>query len=332
MTDREDSEEIERAAAAWVVRLDRASPSPGDAAELETWLQGDTRRRGAYVRARAAWMLLDRGRALAGTSTVSPPARFAGLPRRALLVGGAAASVIVAVTGIGLVAPYLRRRPPQRFQTAFGDVRRVQLDDGSSAVLDTDSAIEVDFQPKVRHIKLERGEAWFQVAKDADRPFIVRQGTVEVRAVGTAFSVSTRTNGAAILVTEGVVELSSGPRQSQAPIRLQSGAQALMQDDGRARIEPVASEAMQRTLAWREGRLALDGESLLEATRAFNRYNAVKIAVDDPRLATERLVGWYDIKDPAGFADAVAISLTATAATRDGVIHLSSLAQIKKPG
>ena len=276
-------------------------------------------------------MLLDRGRALAGAAPARSRPRIGGLPRRALLTGGVAASAIVAVAGIGLLVPELRRRPPLRFQTAFGDVRRVQLEDGSAAVLDTDSAIEVDFQPRLRHVRLERGEAWFQVAKDADRPFVVRQGVVEVRAVGTAFSVSSRADGAAILVTEGVVELSSGPRQSVAPIRLQSGAQAVMQSDGRARIEPVANEAMERTLAWREGRLALDGESLLEASRAFNRYNAVKIAIDDPRLAAERLVGWYDIKDPAGFAKAVTLSLPATAATRDGVIHLSSRDQIKNP-
>lgn len=296
MVDRESATDIEAAAARWVVRVDRHGEDPGVRAELEAWLAGDSRRIGAYARAEAAWTHLDRASVLPIEAARPVPA--ARLLRRRSLIGGlgAAAAGLAAV----FVAPRLLAK---RYDTALGEIRRVPMADGSVAAINTNSELEVDLRPRVRAVRLERGEAWFAVAKDPARPFVVASGPVRVRAVGTAFSVRRHDDGSEILVTEGVVEVST---DGQAPRRVTAG-QRIFAGNGAARpAEPKADDNLARQLAWREGQIVLDGQTLAEAAAEFNRYNSRKIEVADPRLAGERFVGWFRTNDPQGFAEAAA--------------------------
>src|SRR3546814_1649845 len=97
--------------------------------------------------------------------------------------------------------------PDQQIQTAVGEIRRVPLSDGSLAAVNTQTSLDVTMKPQVREIALNDGEAWFQVAKDRARPFVVEVGDVRVRAVGTAFGVKRTAGGVDVQVTEGVVEV-----------------------------------------------------------------------------------------------------------------------------
>ncbi|HWU14902.1 MAG TPA: FecR domain-containing protein, partial [Caulobacter sp.] len=174
MTDRETAEEIEAEAARWVWRLDRDDRVPELETELEIWLAGDARRRGAFLKAESVWTLLDRA---GGT-----PARVLGRPVRSVsrrvLLAGAGGAIAAAVVGAGVLI--LRE---DRFSTGVGEVRRVPLEDGSAVAINTASAVEVAFQRTQRTVRLRDGEAWFQVAKDVQRPFVVEAGAVRVRAV-----------------------------------------------------------------------------------------------------------------------------------------------------
>jgi len=239
MTDRETAEDIEAEAARWVWRLDRDGRVPELEIQLEAWLAGDARRRGAFLKAESVWTLLDRAGAAASPSSSAKSARP--VSRRVLLAGAGGAIAAALVAGGVLI---LRE---DRFSTGIGEVRRVPLEDGSAVAINTASAVEVAFQRTQRTVRLRDGEAWFQVAKDVRRPFVVEAGAVRVRAVGTAFSVRRRANGADVLVTEGVVEVWA-EGASRAPSRLRAGQGAFVDASAVVRPAVAAPEAVDRKL------------------------------------------------------------------------------------
>jgi transmembrane sensor len=310
MIKRETAGEIEAAAARWVVRLDRDGRTPELEAELEAWQADDPRRRGALLQAEAAWAMLDRGSQLTGAAPVAPPKRARPLPRRALLAGGGAA-IAASLAGVAYLG--LAR---ERYRTAVGEIRRVPLADGSTAAINTTSVIEVAMTPRRRVVRLDRGEAWFQVAKNPQRPFLVEAGRIRVQAVGTAFAVRRQAAGAEVLVTEGVVEAWTVGAEGQRA-RISAGGRAFVADNAAVEREAASADDVDRALAWRVGKIDLAGETLLEAANEFNRYNARKLRVTDPRLAQERLYGVFRTDDPAGFASAVRQSLGADVSFED---------------
>lgn len=313
MVDRESAADIEADAARWVVRVDREGDDPGVRAELEAWLAGDRRRVGAYVRAEAGWTHLDRASVLAvEPPTVSAPS----LVRRRGVIGGL--GLLAAGLAAMVVAPRLLAR---RYGTALGEIRRVPMADGSVAAINTSSELEVSMRPRLRAVRLERGEAWFAVAKDPDRPFVVESGPVRVRAVGTAFSVRKHDAGSDILVTEGVVEVWT---DGQAPRRVAAGQRVFADNDAGVSVPPKADANLARQLAWRDGQIVLDGQTLAEAAAEFNRYNDRKIEVADPRLAGERFVGWFRTNDPEGFAEAAASTFNGRILTSGEAIVLQA--------
>jgi transmembrane sensor len=309
MTERETADEIEETASRWVCRLAEEGRDAAADAELQAWLAGDPRRQGAFLQAEAVWTLL--GRAQWYEKYQQPTAARAmrpGTPRRALLLGGGAA-MAASVAGVCVLLP-----PGERIQTKIGEIRHVPLSDGSTAAVNTASSLEVVLKPQRRIIKLNDGEAWFEVAKDAQRPFIVEAGRVRVQAVGTAFSVRRRSNGADVLVTEGVVEAWAEGAEG-ASIRIAAGDKAFVADDAAVHEAVAAPSEIDRKLAWRDGKIDLAGETLGEAAAEFNRYNERKIIVADPRLAAEPLFGIFRSDDPISFANAIKVSLGAPVST-----------------
>ena len=298
MQKQDTATDIDAEAARWLLRLDRHGRTPELEAELEAWQSEDPRRKGAFLRAEAAWMVMDR----AGWSEPSEsPSRARLLPtrRHALLAGGIAA-------GLAAIGVYVLR--PSKYVTEVGEVRRLPLNDGSVAEINTASTIQVSLHPDKRIVRMDQGEAWFQVAKDANRPFVVEAGQVRVRAVGTAFSVRRRQNGADVMVTEGIVETwTEGARDK--PVRLTAGEKAYVSEaDPVNRIVSAPSE-IDRELAWRDGNIDLAGESLADAVAEFNRHNRRKLVIADPAIADEPLYGVFHANDPQGFAQAVRVSL-----------------------
>ena len=314
MVDRESAADIDAAAARWVVRADRDGDDPGFRAELEAWLAADRRRTGAYARAQAGWKNLDRA------SVLAPAAAGGARPRRRSIVAGLGA-LAAGVTAAAVVPRLLVRR----YGTTLGEIRRVPMADGSVAAINTDSELEVSLRPRLRAVKLARGEAWFEVAKDPARPFVVESGPVRVRAVGTAFSVRRREGGSDVLVTEGVVEVWT--RDGGAPPRrVAAGERVFAENDAGVLTPPKADADLGRQLAWRDGQIVLDGQTLAEAAAEFNRYNDRKIEIADARLADKRFVGWFRINDPEGFAQAAATTFHGQIAEREDTIILRARA------
>lgn len=318
-----DASATEDDAAAWAARLDGLErPDPVVDQALEAWLRADPRRAGALLRAQAALSLLDRGRALEDAVWSPPPANAIAAGRSPLLTRrvlvGAGSALAASAAGVGVLT-----WRAGRYATTLGEVRRVPLKDGSLMTINTASTVRVDLHTDIRSVAVDHGEAWFDVAKDAARPFVVQAGDMRVRAVGTAFSVRHDDAGARVMVTEGVVEAwRAGADQKE---RLEAGASAVFDDAHGLRSTEQPLPVIERALAWRDGRIELDGETLEAAAAEFNRYNSRKIVIDDPALAEERFVGLFQTNDPDGFTAAVAASLRAHVIESDGEIHLRRL-------
>ncbi|MCW0197393.1 FecR domain-containing protein [Sphingopyxis sp.] len=309
-------------AARWAIRRDAGPLSPGEQRELDAWLAADERREGALLRAEAALVYIARAPALidaedfpaAPEEEAPAPARIA---RRRFLAGGAVAGAAIAAG----VAGVLLMPSGQEFSTTVGEVRRLPLADGSVATVNTASRIAVALEPEQRHITLEEGEAWFQVAHDAHRPFVVDIGNVRVRAIGTAFSVRRNPEGVDILVTEGVVETWT-EGQEATRIRIAQGERSFVATGTGAIVAVKAADEIERALAWRDGGLALNGEPLSYAVAELNRYNHRKLVVEDPVLARMPIVGYFRTNEPGDFARAVAPLIGARVEMRSGNMHL----------
>lgn len=317
MTQPETSHEIEGAAVEWAARADRGL-SAEERSELEAWASEDPRRRGALLRALAVMAYFDGERLEAAARGEGLPHR---LSRRVVMTGGALAA------SLGVAALVLSGRVgrDRTFTTAKGELRSAPLEDGSRVWLDTDSAVQVAYTRRQRTVTLLRGEALFDVAKDASRPFVVTARGLEVRAVGTSFAVSRLVGpGLEVRVREGEVDVQGTATAAPEATRLIPGCWAIASPAGEVAVTHVGVPAVLRALAWRNGKLDFDGVRLSDASRAFARYSEQRIVIDDPTLAARPVSGLFTATDPDGFARTVAAQMRLTV-RRDGRdIHLSA--------
>ncbi len=314
--------------------------------DLDTWLNADPRHLGAYVRARAQWTNLDRLAALHGPANAvhdEPAAshavvdNFTGekaeepsgvFSRRQLLAAGLAA---VTVVGGGL-SWLLLRENAAHYASGIGEIRRIALEDGSTLVLNTATEVAVEFSKGQRNIRLIRGEALFLVAHDKMRPFVVVADGTAVRAVGTAFAVRLESTQVDVTVTEGVVEVANSPSPGtgtatslaldRTPKRVSANEKIVIARAHAPEVSPIAAAEANRRLAWREGMVSFDGESLEAAVIEINRHNKRQIVVDDPGLAAKPIVGVFRATDLEGFSAAAAEALKAQAVPDGNVIRL----------
>jgi transmembrane sensor len=323
---RETSGEIEDAAASWAARIDREQLAPSEANAFDTWLAGDVRRAGAFARASAVLALVDNAQGYAQAiaadmESATPAARGPAVSRRALIAGGAGAAA-AAAAGVAMV-----RGGPPSYQTGVGEVLLVPLPDGSVATLSTASKILVNFDNKERRIELVHGEALFEVTKNPTRPFIVSANGSDVRAVGTAFTVRRQDPvNLRVLVQEGVVELKSDP--ASEGLLMTAGMQADQRAGKPAHVREVESAEIDRQLAWRQGKIALRGETLAEAVQEFNRYNDIPIVLGDEATAQKTVTGMFAATNPEGFAEAVAVGVGLEIRVERDRIILSSKTEV----
>lgn len=311
---------IDDQASAYIAARASGDWSEVDQAALTAWLDADTRHQGAFFRAEAAWAMLNRASVMgAGVDPETvlldndpfEPAEnvaFASSTRptrRHVLMGGGV--IAASVAGAALALPLLGRH---HLQTEVGELRKVPLKDRSVASVNTNSALDVRLSEKRRDVRLIKGEAWFQVAKDANRPFVVEADTVRARAVGTAFGVRRYPDGADVMVSEGVVEVWNA-QAPDTPVRVEAGAKVFVPYAPQTLRAVYAPDVVDRGLAWREGQIALDNDSLAHAAAEFNRYNSRKIVIADPALGDKMLVGWFRADQPDTFARAVQLALNA---------------------
>ncbi|MDB5455786.1 MAG: anti-sigma factor [Caulobacter sp.] len=314
MAERETSRDIDQAASTWTARLDRGPlPPEGDEAFL-AWLSGDPRRKGALLRARALAMMSESAQALGPSFdpiAFEAPKRspLASLSRRQALAwtGSAVAAASLLALGVGMPAA------GAVIGTERGEVRLAPLKDGSTVLLNTETKIRVRYSKGERFVTLLKGEAYFSVARDEKRPFIVEVNGHRLRAVQAGFRVRKLDEAPVdVLVNEGQVDVAALNQPAFAStVSLKANTRLTLSDsaNGRSaadRPRPIAPEAVTRELAWREGKLAFEGESLQQAADTFTRYSDTRIQIRDAGLAREPVTGLFAANDPVGFSRAVA--------------------------
>lgn len=315
MTARLSSKQVYDEAACWAAKMDAGPLSPADLATLEAWLSADTRHYGALAQAQALLIPAQERAPLRPAEPVKPA-------RRVFIVGGGIAAGLAVAAGS---ATYIAQVWNEgRYRTQIGEMRVIPLNDGSVIFLNTNSEVVVRYSKSRRDIELVRGEALFDVAKNKKRPFIVKTGTTQVRAVGTSFSVKVLPDQPVqVLVREGVVEVKRQDVPVAPAVLVASNNRALAPLDAPIVAEPVETAEVGRALAWRVGRLAFHGEPLNVAALEFARYSPVRIQIDDPEVASKKVIGLFVSTDPVGFANAVAVSFDLRAEISGKQIRLS---------
>ncbi|MBL9204211.1 MAG: FecR domain-containing protein [Opitutaceae bacterium] len=185
--------------------------------------------------------------------------------------------------------------------------QRQELPDGTIVELREGTILSHDFSGELRRVTLARGEAHFQVAKNPARPFVVTAAGVNVRAVGTAFTVQVNVSAVEVLVTEGRVAVAEKPalqvvaadsRTSPGTL-VDAGHLAVVSgtgvsgqtSSGGTIVTPLAADAIEDRLGWRVARIEFSATALAEAIALLNRNSAVQLTLADPTLASLRISG-----------------------------------------
>jgi transmembrane sensor len=300
------TEAIEEAATEWVARIDRGLTRAEQSA-LVQWLAEDTRCREALDLAQTTWKNLDRAQVFRIAAEESRAAQVT--PSRNWTPWAYAAGLaLVTAASLGIWFSYIHTH----VSTAIGEIRQVPLEDGSRVTLDTRSQIAVEYEPKQRVVRLESGEALFEVAKDARRPFVVQAGDVRVRAVGTAFVVRRRSDDDIdVTVTKGMVDVWSKTRPQEVAVRISAGSTTTLSGATLTPPRDLTVKQIEQATDWKSGVVDLNGRTLGEAAAEINRYNTRRVVISDDRLAAQTLVGHVSTSDPLAFAQAAAAMLDA---------------------
>ena len=316
----ETRSDIEAQALDWLIRMDGGGLSAGERAQFDVWIAASESHHVAFLRAEAAWKRADRLRKLRPLDgeideNLLDPSQGAvanrGARPRFPVWKSLSAAACLATVGV-VVWFVVQSQGWQTYDTAVGSTERVVLQDGSTLSLNTDTRVQVRFTEERRRIVLKRGEALFEVAHDASRPFDVQAGESLVRAVGTAFKV--RMHGKTdveVLVTDGTVAVAPvvaaisihEPLPPTLP-KLTVGESARVKRDG-LDVQKVSHEEIAHKLAWRDGRLWFDRDRLSDAVAEFNRYNRRRLVVADPSIADLRIGGGFAATDPESFVAAL---------------------------
>ncbi len=315
-----EDERAGREATQWLIAL-REEPEDRELrARFDAWLAADPAHRAAWQetghlldlvsRARRASPVAGAGREPSADLPGNPPANGVvdlvaerqrrRRPRRLLVAGLAAAAACLLLV---LAGPGLLLRLQASHMSATAEIRTLKLEDGSTVRLAAESAIDVAFAPGVRQVRLLRGEAFFEVVRDAARPFTVVSGDVLTTVLGTAFEVHRAGDATEVTVREGVVQVSTIAATPPISERLVAGDHLRVGPDGEV---GRATRAPDEIAAWLRGTIVASDRTVADVVDELARYSSVAIIVADGTLARARVTGVYNLADPSAAARAVA--------------------------
>lgn len=304
-------------AAAWVVRL-HAEPGDTDLDRFEQWRNTSPDNAAAFEQALATWVAVGEhataGRILAMRRDALSRARQKRNRWRPQWLAAAAAAIVLAPL---LVWYGMRAPPPVEYRTGHGEQRVIVLADGSRMSLDAMTRIAVRYTDDARSVRLVSGRANFEVAKDVTRPFKVAAGPRTVTAVGTVFSVEREPASVLVTLLEGRVAVTTRDIEPK-PIELTPLQELSMTDAGHVVLRKVDPE---EALAWREGKLIFDDESLARVVARMNNYVTTPLVVDG-EAAKLRISGVFKAGDTVAFTDALSTYFHVEVKNQSDAIHL----------
>ena len=299
------SAQVQREAATWFARLRTPSITAAELARFEAW-RSEPAHDAAFSALQAIWRS---GDGLEDDPEIRTAIQDAVTPepkRRALrgrVVWGAAGMGLAAVLCLGVVIGTSATFRGETYRTAVGEQRALHLADGSVVRLDTDSQITVREGPRSRELWLARGRAFFDVAHDAARPFLVTASATQVRAVGTRFDVQRLPTAVAVTLVQGVVTVRRQSAFADPPRTLHAGESVVDSANGVTKPHPVDVAA---ETAWTAGHIVFHDKPLMQAIAEANRYTTVKLRLkDESELGSVHVDGVFNTGDTAALVSAL---------------------------
>lgn len=301
----------------WFVRLRADDANPEDLARFQRWVEESPDNAAAYARVRQSWtvvgdqasapeIMLGRRDALEDARRAARGRWESSRPRWMRPVVAAAACAILLVASAVGAWLWWSGANAGVYITGVGERRTLTLADGSVVTLDARSRIHVKYRDTERLIDLDQGQARFDVAQDAARPFRVRAGRDTVLALGTQFNVELVADSLLVTLIEGRVavlpETTSTQAEPAAQIDLSAGEGLQVRHDGQRIRLPKVDIA--RVTAWQNGKLFFDNEPLASAAERINRYAREQIQVD-PSARDLTISGVFNAGDSRAFVEAV---------------------------
>lgn len=294
-------------AAHWQVLLSSPEATDLERAQFEAWIASDVNHAREYRQIERIWNELDR--AAEFRDLIEPAPKSAGsnrdvslhrtVRRRHATKFALAAGITAIACGIAIFLQQnhyaggtVKLADQAQQSTPLAHNQELKLPDGTQVTLGARSAIAVDFTASQRRVVLNGGEAFFDVAQDSGRPFVVSAAHTQVQALGTQFNVHFGTEDIRVSVLEGRVAVISNPT-TQTHKRVVLGAGQAVRSTKTGEMAPAADINRADAAAWREGRLVYVNESLRNVVADANRYSEKQIV-----LATEEL---GDLRITAGF-------------------------------
>jgi transmembrane sensor len=312
-------------ACSWLIELNDGEADARTREEFTEWLRRSPEHVRAYMEIAAAWedSARLRGRhtpdagalvaqALAESNVVPLPTHPATSPpspvtsKRVRRLAMAACLAALAIFGTVLGSRHLLGAPT--YETTVGEQRALTLPDGSVVELNSRSRIRVELSATQRIVELLEGQALFEVSQDASRPFVVRIGTTQVRAVGTQFDVYRKRSETVVTVIEGHVAVSSSLPVNAAASGRTPAASSFVSAGEQVVVTAQAVAAPKRAdvgivTAWTQRKLVFDETPLTEVVDEFNRYSTRRIVIEDPQLAGFHIRGTFPASDPVGLLE-----------------------------
>ena len=306
----------------WAVRLRGERLDDSILEQFSDWLSRDHSHRQAFEQVADMWGEVG-VLPTAAVDALMPQARATQRPSllgrwlswRGGIAGVAAVIAVVAVVYLLLPAATVL----DTYRTAKGEQREIALADGSYVDLNTNTLLEVRLGDAKRSLRLVQGEAYFSVASDQQRPFVVDLDGVTAQALGTEFNVFRPDSGSAeVTVTEGVVQVADAARPSDVTILRQDEA---VDYNSRQGISPVKA-ADAGVTAWRQRQMVFASTPLSEVISTLNRYSETPIRLISKDAALFEVSGVFSTEHPLETAQAVAEALALEARVESDALQL----------
>lgn len=321
----QNASQIETEACAWLAQLETGDLSQEDLAGFREWVSRSPRHALAIREIAALSADLNILTELNGPlfALSKERGRQDEAARRArgwvvALKSAAAFSIIFALALVGYLQFASPKAVQEFYSTGIGEYQTIALSDGSAIKLNTNTAVEVVYEAKRRQIRLAKGEAFFDVAHDPSRPFLVLAGAHYARAIGTAFVVRLQNDSTELIVTDGVVEFSRGspsltvplankPRSAEsgilaggadAPLLVEAGYEATSRTaDQQAKPVRLSPRAQEQRLSWTEGLFDFSDTPLSEVISEISRHTDIEIEIADAALNDVKFGGVFRVAD-----------------------------------
>lgn len=304
MPPKKSSQAIKAEAAQWFAKLRAPHCDADTQAAFEAWVKASPAHELAYEQCAALWLMtnglradedikreLDAARSQVELAHGRKDQRKFYQPTIKKLVQIAALVLI----GIGFIIS-ANLFEEDGYSTGVGEQRLIQLADGSTAMLNTDTKIHVNFSNGRRRIELVQGEAYFDVAKDPKRPFEVLAANNVVRAVGTEFNVALLDHLLSVDVAEGVVAFEAIAENKQALTTHINVGERIAYHKG-DKSTTIEAAHLERISAWQEHKIYFNGSNLAEAVTEYNRYTKDTITIVDEVLSQQKITGIFNVGD-----------------------------------